>query len=110
MNYLFDNYPDGYEGDYDLNTHYYVDNGGGFELVFDPDYTTDPDAPLSVDAFLDFFRNMGLNFTGLEESLFTQLGRVSLVGNADGSYTLTVGEWETVFEIGLSTEEEMYAE
>ena len=60
--------------------------------------------------FLDFFRNMGLNFTGLEESLFTQLGRVSLVGNADGSYTLTVGEWETVFEIGLSTEEEMYAE
>ena len=111
LNYLFDNYPDGYEGGYDINTHHrYVDNGGGFELVFDPDYTTDPDAPLSVDAFLAFFRNMGLNFTGLEESLFTQLGRVSLVGNADGSYTLTVGEWETVFEIGLSTEEEMYAE
>ena len=110
LNYLFDYYPDGYEGGYDLNTHYYVDNGGGFELVFDPDYTADPDAPLSVDAFLAFFRNMGLNFTGLEESLFTQLGRVSLVGNADGSYTLTVGEWETVFEIGLSTEEEMYAE
>ena len=111
LNYLFDNYPDGYEGGYDdLNTYCYVNNGGGFELVFDPDYTTDPDAPLSVDAFLDFFRNMGLNFTGLEESLFTQLGRVSLVGNADGSYTLTVGEWETVFEIGLSTEEEMYAE
>ena len=110
LNYLFDNYPDGYEGDYDLNTYRYVNNGGGFEWVFDPDYTTDPDAPLSVDAFLDFFRNMGLNFTGLEESLFTQLGRVSLVGNADGSYTLTVGEWETVFEIGLSTEEEMYAE
>ena len=78
--------------------------------ILPEDYTQDPDAPLSVDTFLAFFRTQGWNITDMEDSLFAQMTDQSLTYNAEtGTYELQIDDALVTFDIELISYEEFEA-
>ncbi len=78
--------------------------------ILPEDYTQDPDAPLSVDTFLAFFRTQGWNITDLDDSLFAQMTDQSLTYNAEtGRYELRIDDALVTFDIELISYEEFEA-
>ena len=78
--------------------------------ILPEDYTQDPDAPLSVDTFLAFFRTQGWNITDMEGSMFAQMTDQSLTYNAEtGTYELQIDDALVTFDIELISYEEFEA-
>lgn len=82
--------------------------GNQWEII--GDYTENPNAPLSVDTFLAFFRTQGWNITDMEDSLFAQMTDQSLTYNAEtGRYELQIDDALVTFDIELISYEEFEA-
>ena len=82
--------------------------GNQWEII--GDYTENPDAPMSVDTFLAFFRTQGWNITDMEDSMFAQMTDQSLTYNAEtGTYELQIDDALVTFDIELISYEEFEA-